>query len=164
MNNPKKHKFINASYWAGHIIMQFLYFSRAKLKAGERGRRRGVRTGGQVTGSLSSRHCPPGSAHRHPPPAQPQAEKVNVVFLQSASARSLIKVLQGGEVLQADLQSPCREEEKERLSPVILRRRTKEPQTSGSAASQTVLHHSSGDGGLQGRGQVTTSRKTRLLS
>ena len=71
-------------------------------------------------------------------------------------------MLQGGEVLQTDLQSPCREEEKERLSPVILRRRTKEPQISGSAASQTVLHHSSGDGGLQGRGQVSTSsRKTR---
>ena len=89
-----------------------------------------------------------------------------MVFMQSASARSLIKVLQERGILQSDLKDPPPVEEQERVSPVILRRRTAEHQTSGtsgtSGVSQTV-HHKGADGdhgGVQAGGHVT-GRKTR---
>ena len=100
---------------------------------------------------------------------------MNVVILQSASARSFVKVLQERQILQADRQRQqssnkeqpppvCGSEREREVSPVVLRRRLGEQQMSGSgseavaAASQTLQHQS--EDGVQARGRPG-SRKTR---
>ena len=126
-----------------------------------------------TSASLSSKHSCPGSGQaRHHQHTQAEAEIVNVVILQSPSARGFIKVLQERGILQSDLKEPPPPvDENKRVSPVILRRRNGERQnsnvasgrTSGSrACSDQTVHPKSGEGDHSDvQPRPGTSRKTR---